>query len=49
MAEQRLRTKVRKMRNRAQFWDTHGEKIRLTLIGTGVVVIVSAIMTLAIG
>jgi hypothetical protein len=49
MSEHRLRTKVRKMRERARFWDNHGEKIRLALIGSGVVLAVSAVMKVAVG
>jgi hypothetical protein len=49
MSERRLRTKVRKMRNRAHFWDNHGERIRLVMIGGGVVLLASAVMKVALG
>lgn len=37
--ERRLRTAQRKKRARARFWDDHGEKIRLGLIGTAMVIV----------
>lgn len=40
MAEKRLRTAQRKKRARARFWDQHGEKFRLGLIGGGTVLVV---------
>lgn len=49
MAERRLRTATRKKRARARFWDTHGEKFRLALIGGTIVVLVSWIAKLALG
>ena len=49
MTQPRLRTKVLKMRARARFWDDHGEKIRLVLIGGSVVLVVSAVAKIALG
>ena len=39
MAERRLRTAKRKKRERARFWEDHGEKVRLGLIGAVMVIV----------
>jgi len=49
MSERRLRTEQRKRRDRARFWDDHGEKIRLGLIAAAMVVIASWIAKTALG
>lgn len=48
MNDRRLRTATRKKRARARFWDSHGEKFRLALIGGTVVVLVSWIAKVAL-
>ena len=39
MPERRLRTVQRRKRARARFWDNHAEKVRLGLIGGGIVIV----------
>jgi hypothetical protein len=49
MSERRLRTSQRKRRERARFWDDHGEKIRLGLIAAAMVIAASWIAKAALG
>jgi hypothetical protein len=49
MTDRRLRTTQRKRRQRARFWDDHGEKIRLGLIAAVMVVAASWIAKAALG
>lgn len=49
MPERRLRTEQRKKRARARFWDNHGEKFRLGLIATAMVIVASWIAKAALG
>ncbi|MDB5449530.1 MAG: hypothetical protein JWQ52_658 [Phenylobacterium sp.] len=49
MAERRLRTAQRKKRARAKFWDRHGEKLRLMLIGSALVLIAGCVAKAALG
>jgi hypothetical protein len=44
----RKRTTAWKARARQKFWTEHGEKVRLVVIGAGVVVVASAFAVLAI-
>lgn len=46
MPQPRLRTAVRKARERHAFWDRHGERFRLSLIGVGVVAVATTIAKL---
>lgn len=48
MSERRLRTSVRKKRERRKFLDDHAEQIRLTIIGAVVVLIVLVISKFAL-
>jgi hypothetical protein len=41
MPGRRLRTAQRRRRARARFWDYHGDKLRLALIGGGMVLVTS--------
>ncbi len=49
MAGRRLRTAKRNERAREKFWNEHGEKVRLTLIGGSVLLISVVIANLAFG
>jgi hypothetical protein len=44
-----LRTSQRKRRARARFWEDHGEKIRLGLIGGAMIVVAYMIAKAALG
>jgi hypothetical protein len=49
MAERRLRTAQRKKRARARFWQDHGEKIRVGLIATAMVLVAVFVAKKALG
>jgi hypothetical protein len=49
MGERRLRTSQRRKRAKARFWDAHGNAIRLTLIGGGMVLLASCVAKLSVG
>ncbi|WP_279386494.1 hypothetical protein [Phenylobacterium hankyongense] len=44
-----MRTAQRKKRARAKFWDRHGEKVRLMLIGSGLVLIAAFVAKATLG
>jgi hypothetical protein len=48
LRRRRQRTSAWKARARQKFWTEHGEKIRLVLIGGGVIVAVSSVALMAI-
>jgi hypothetical protein len=47
MGDKRLRTAQRRKRARAKFWDRYGDAFRLTLIGGGVAIAATWILSLA--
>jgi cell division protein FtsL len=49
MGERRLRTAVRRKRERARFWTEHGEKVRLTVIAVIAVLLSTFIVKTTLG